>query len=61
MLDTNTAIPVINRKLFVLRKTSSGWRIVDYMFNHPERVAAGSTPLAERAGSGAAAAGRPIP
>jgi hypothetical protein len=38
MLDKNTTIPVLSRELFVLRKTSPGWRIVDYMFNHSERA-----------------------
>jgi len=27
-----------SRELWVLRKTSSGWRIVDYMFNRSERA-----------------------
>jgi len=40
MLDTDTTIPVVSRELVVLRKTSSGWKIVDYRFNQSERAAA---------------------
>jgi hypothetical protein len=38
MLHTNTTIQGISRELRVLRKTSSGWRIVDYMFSSSERA-----------------------
>lgn len=36
-LETNTTISGLSRELWVLRKTGSGWRIVDYMFNRSER------------------------
>jgi ketosteroid isomerase-like protein len=38
MLEPNTTISLTSRELFVLRKTGSEWRIVDYMFSHPERA-----------------------
>ena len=39
MLKPNTTIELVSRELFVLRKTGSVWRIVDYMLNHPEHAA----------------------
>jgi len=39
MLEPDTTIELVSRELFVLRKTGSGWRIADYMFNHPQRAA----------------------
>ena len=38
ILDTNTTIRGPSRELWVLRRTDSGWRIVDYMFNRSERT-----------------------
>jgi uncharacterized protein (TIGR02246 family) len=35
MLATNSTMTGISRELFILRKTGTGWRITDYMFNRP--------------------------
>jgi hypothetical protein len=40
MLETNTTIPGLSRELWVLRRTGSLWRVVDYMFNQSERAGA---------------------
>jgi hypothetical protein len=39
LLAPDTALELVSRELFVLRRTGSEWRIVDYMFNRPEAEA----------------------
>jgi ketosteroid isomerase-like protein len=39
LLAPDTALELVSREIFVLRRTGSEWRIVDYMFNRPEAEA----------------------
>lgn len=38
ILANDTAISVLSRKLFVVRRSQSGWHITDYMFNRPRQM-----------------------